>query len=550
MPNIISGVGVAAISNYAFIGAQLTSLEFAEPSTLSTIGDWAFRSSKLTTLTLPDTLTAIGDYAFYGNRLSALIVPHNVTAIGSNAFYLNQLASLTFAAPSSLSTIGRGAFFGNQLTSITFPNTLTSIGNDAFSTNMLKSVTLPSSISSIGPATFSVQSHWGGNLDPGGNGAPRIYSSDPAEVQRAYDSIWYTPVILEDTANQRGFTSNIIGEDYWSGWDANHNGNTNDALAGYIINAATTKIKYVDTNGNEVQSASTVVTGEKADGTLIHTYMVKDGPTVPAPLNPEAISPAERTAMDQALGAYYRAGQVKTFTPPTIPGYVAPSAQTKTLQAGENVVTFIYQPETTPITSIPFNQHAVAGSTLTSSTTPSAITSSLIKASSLAITNKDNTAPTDCTTFKSANLLAPNTIASPDQQVTILGGLDFTLTCTPGAETKVHYTLGTTVSDIAKLRIYKHSTKANKTEDITSQTTITNLNGKTVISYSLIDGGTMDEDGKVNGEIVDPVYVGLEDATGELAGTGVDLRIFLVLAMSAVLAGLYGMRKGSLVRLR
>ena len=75
-------------------------------------------------------------------------------------------------------------------------------------------------------------------------------------------------------------------------------------------------------------------------------------------------------------------------------------------------------------------------------------------------------------------------------------------------------TLGEHYPDTSQLRVYKTDTD-NSTNliDITNQVSMSNqqVNGtpKTIVSYSLTDGGNFDEDKTQNGTIVDPIYFGL-----------------------------------------
>ncbi|MDR1470166.1 MAG: leucine-rich repeat domain-containing protein [Spirochaetaceae bacterium] len=55
------------------------------------IGDNAFRSRRIESVTFPSTLVSIGNYAFYGNNLKAISIPPAVITIGIGAFDSNAL---------------------------------------------------------------------------------------------------------------------------------------------------------------------------------------------------------------------------------------------------------------------------------------------------------------------------------------------------------------------------------------------------------------------------------------------------------------------------
>jgi hypothetical protein len=116
------------------------------------IGDRAFDSKQLTSVTIPDSVTYIGDRAFANNRLTGITIPDSVTYIVDRAFADNQLTSVTI--PSGVTSIGYRAFDGNQLTSVIIPDSVTYIGDRAFANNRLTGVTIPDSVTFIGEGAF------------------------------------------------------------------------------------------------------------------------------------------------------------------------------------------------------------------------------------------------------------------------------------------------------------------------------------------------------------------------------------------------------------
>ena len=315
LTNVIIPDSVTNLGSYAFSHNQLTSLQLS--NSLTAISSNAFYSNKLTDLTIPDSVVTIDRFSFYGNQLTGLTIPDGVTAIGVtafannkltsiqlgssiktigiNAFYGNQLVSVTI--PDSVTTIGASAFYGNRLTSLQLGSSVTTIGSEAFQFNQLTNVIVPNSLTSIGSLAFARQ-------NPLGSG----WTGDR-------DTLWYARLLIYPfNTHSLADSTAILG--------ANNNG-------GYLINPASATTNYVDSRGNELKSSETV-TGKLPDGTALTNYLVTQGPTIADSSNPVE------------LAAYTRAGAEKSFTPPVIGGYVTPAAQTKTLAAGENIVTFVY----------------------------------------------------------------------------------------------------------------------------------------------------------------------------------------------------------------
>jgi hypothetical protein len=102
------------------------------------IGEQAFGSNQLASLTLGNSVTTIGGFAFEKNHLTSVTIPNSVTDIGERAFSGNFLISLKLG--SSVSVIGREAFGSNELTSLSFPASVTLLEDKSFVDNPLKSV--------------------------------------------------------------------------------------------------------------------------------------------------------------------------------------------------------------------------------------------------------------------------------------------------------------------------------------------------------------------------------------------------------------------------
>ena len=106
------------------------------------IGDNAFFSKMLASVTIPNSVTSIGYRALSVNRLASVTIPNSVTSIGEQAFYFNQLTSVTI--PNSVMSIGNSAFGSNSLTSVTFDGNAPAAGSDVFYGNYgLAAVTRP-----------------------------------------------------------------------------------------------------------------------------------------------------------------------------------------------------------------------------------------------------------------------------------------------------------------------------------------------------------------------------------------------------------------------
>ena len=79
---------VTAINGVALMNVmQLTSVTFASPSSLTTIGNSAFRGTRLTSITVPSSVTAIGERAFSNiPGLASVVFEGNAPSVGPDAF--------------------------------------------------------------------------------------------------------------------------------------------------------------------------------------------------------------------------------------------------------------------------------------------------------------------------------------------------------------------------------------------------------------------------------------------------------------------------------
>jgi len=146
---------------------------------VSRIGEFAFQSDSITSISIPDTVTSIGKYAFNDCRdLKEIVIPDSVTYIGICAFgdcfslekvhlsenlktlenfvfqNCNSLKEINF--PASVNSIGARTFSGCSFTEVNIPDNIISIDQSAFEHNeLLKSVTLPDTLKYLSFYVFS-----------------------------------------------------------------------------------------------------------------------------------------------------------------------------------------------------------------------------------------------------------------------------------------------------------------------------------------------------------------------------------------------------------
>ncbi|HUD84324.1 MAG TPA: leucine-rich repeat domain-containing protein [Candidatus Saccharimonadales bacterium] len=155
IPAATNGLPVTSIGDSAFNSTLVASVTI--PGSVTNIGAYAFQScASLTNALLTNGLASAGDFAFqYCSRLAGLTIPASLTSIGDDAF--DSCISLTnVTIPASVTNIGANAFFDcSGLTNVTFSNGVTSIGDDAFwRCTSLPGVAIPASVTNIGASAF------------------------------------------------------------------------------------------------------------------------------------------------------------------------------------------------------------------------------------------------------------------------------------------------------------------------------------------------------------------------------------------------------------
>lgn len=138
---------------------------------LTDVGDYAFDTTALTSVTLPDSVVSIGKGAFADNAaLTSVHLGSGVASIGESAFVgANALASLSVAPANSMYTVEDGVLYskgdaGRTLvlylptktdTDVTVPDGTVAIADAAFANNTsLRRVVLPEGLTTIGYGAF------------------------------------------------------------------------------------------------------------------------------------------------------------------------------------------------------------------------------------------------------------------------------------------------------------------------------------------------------------------------------------------------------------
>ena len=148
------GYTVTSVGEYAFRWSDVTSVTL--PNTVDSLQYCAFYSAdKLTYVGLPATLKYMGDYCFASTKLTNIILPEGLTEIPNSCFFtVPTLRSITF--PSTLKKIKSSSFYKcTGLTEITIPEGCEEIDKAFLYCTNLQRVSLPSTLRVLGDGAFN-----------------------------------------------------------------------------------------------------------------------------------------------------------------------------------------------------------------------------------------------------------------------------------------------------------------------------------------------------------------------------------------------------------
>ena len=133
LSNVTFNDSYTTLGHHVFKNCPLAAVTF--PNTLNSIGEYAFENTKLNTVDLSNTqITSLPNGCFYNcDKLSEVKLPKALKDIGNNAFISSAIASITF--PPSLERIGDYAFQRAKFANVVIPTNCNAIEQGAFSEN-------------------------------------------------------------------------------------------------------------------------------------------------------------------------------------------------------------------------------------------------------------------------------------------------------------------------------------------------------------------------------------------------------------------------------
>ena len=149
IPNSVTTIGASAFESATSLATITLGIS------VSSIGTSAFKNAPFTTVTIPPSVTTIGSYAFQNTGLSNISFTGVSTISTINSYTFESCSALqSFSIPDSVTTISQFAFANSGIITITIPNTVTTIAASAFQNAVLTSITLGTGVTVIAANTF------------------------------------------------------------------------------------------------------------------------------------------------------------------------------------------------------------------------------------------------------------------------------------------------------------------------------------------------------------------------------------------------------------
>ena len=148
-----------AFKDYALqYNTSLTSVALPKVSAFGQRVFWNNRSLTSVTFAEGSTMTSIGDYAFCNcTALESISIPKSVQSLGKYAFQASGLKNINFPEDSELTSIGLMAFQNTALETFTFPKLVATIGNRMFDgCKSLKEITISEKMTAVMDATQNI----------------------------------------------------------------------------------------------------------------------------------------------------------------------------------------------------------------------------------------------------------------------------------------------------------------------------------------------------------------------------------------------------------
>ncbi|MGN1316722.1 MAG: leucine-rich repeat protein [Acutalibacteraceae bacterium] len=185
------------------------------PENLKTVGEFAFKNSKVESIELPESVGSLEENAFAFSNLEEVVLPEGLREIPKMCFFGS--ARLTkVVIPETVKSIGANAF-GNctALEDVYLPYGIESIDGAAFHCTALKSAVIPDSVNNIGDYAFGYYS--AEDIEFVKNSAFEIKGRNgtAAEEYAVSNELSFTEVAPKQPAIWYAYTDKISANVFW-----------------------------------------------------------------------------------------------------------------------------------------------------------------------------------------------------------------------------------------------------------------------------------------------------------------------------------------------